>query len=325
LPGVGALSLVKDGVNSGVLVFGRGFHVIGASPSSTASVASLSSNVAGAARTCNGDLFLVGTDRGLRYGDAPVGETRCAEPRGVRTSPEGTTIAVYGAKSVEVFQVADGGIEPVGYRKLAFEVYAALFVDESRLWLAGDRGQISELTLKVTAPRLRALPVVGLEHIYDLCLAGNDAVACATGGGLIHFRDQRAGVGRQVVEVAPKHLTAAARRDLLINDYPDEMIFAFLFRPKTLKKSLRQSMRHSLGSQNLMCCDVSPGRPVLAAAGEEPIVHLLDIRTGDVLQTVELGASAREIDGLRFITASTLAVLTRDGQVHFLYGIEPQN
>jgi hypothetical protein len=74
-----------------------------------------------------------------------------------------------------------------------------------------------------------------------------------------------------------------------------------------------------------MCCDVSPGRPVLAAAGEEPLVHLVDIRTGDTLQTVKLGAGPRATDGLRFITASTLAVLTRDGKVHFLYGIEPQN
>jgi hypothetical protein len=198
--------------------------------------------------------------------------------------------------------------------------YCALFLDESRAWIAGSMGAAREVVFSGDAIESQVLDLGVHHHIYTLCRTDSTHVAVGCSHGHVFHVDAANGttlcwsqnLGRTV-------RSAAARMQSILNvSIGNEIIRRFLFSPETLPPDDLAALASELRQQNLLYAAVAPDAPLLIVGSEDGIVHVLDHRDGSLVESIEAtSANMADLHGICFLDAQQFGVLSRSGDVQF--------
>jgi len=291
-----------------------------ASPSVSIEASVKNGIVVAAAALSNGGLALIDQDAVLSvsFGDSFVSvKTTCRGPFGIRVSSDDAIIAIYGIDSFSVFAIDQTGLRCLLNRKTGWSPFFSLFVDTETIWVGGSGGHVVEVSQLKQAPKTRRINCSPYRHIYSGTLCTHTAeVALTTNRGEIAMYGVKSRKLHRQIELPTIVQTAAARRDSLLNSASNNIIQAFLFSPELLSEEERDFCLENVAWNELLFASCSQDSPILAVSSNEGLVYMIDLRDGQIFQTLDpTGGRALSSHGLCFTKGDVLGVLNADSVV----------
>jgi WD40 repeat protein len=276
--------------------------------------------VAAAARDCE-NIVIVDVD-GLIW-DTSNGRSNgvnsgISDPFGLRYSRKNGDLIVFGRRGWGLYRNDGSTWHRIAFRKTRWTVQAGTFVGPTCAWFAGSKGHIVEVDWATARPIVRALPNLPT-NVNVLVPVPDGRVGCAGTSGLLVLLDRQTGNISMDFQQSKKVVSARARRGSLLNIIgDDERISRFIFHPQTLSEEVRGFLEYHLNPSQLIACHAAPSLPILAVGSDEGIVSLIDLRDGQVFQTIDAAAGrGQDVEGLYFANDSTFVVLSKDAVVSF--------
>lgn len=313
-------SLVRGNRLGSVFAYGGTQNILEVDISGTSERHALrSSSIAAAAAQDTQNFIVVDNEGklwGLFNGKQKYVDTGISMPFGVRCARDGTTV-VFGNEGWGLYRAGNFEWTKVVRKETTWAVHAGTVVGEACAWLAGSSGHIIAVNW-AGKPQWRTIARLPAD-VNDLALVHDGDVLCAGGRGLLVLLNCSDGSIKKDFQQPERVTTPSARRGSLlglIND--DEPIARFIFHPDTLSESVRDFLEREMAQNQMLFCDAPPLLPICAAASNEGLVSLIDIREGQTFQVIDADAGrAQSIQGLCFINDSTLAILSEDSVVSF--------
>lgn len=113
--------------------------------------------------------------------------------------------------------------------------------------------------------------------------------------------------------------TAATRFQCISNTVSDpNVIRDFLFAPDQLTDEVRETLKNTLQSNNLLYVAPAPSLPVVVVGSDEGLLYVLDSRDFRLVQTIDSSAGkGTTLHGLCFSSQKQFAVFSSLGSVSF--------
>lgn len=236
------------------------------------------------------------------------------------SSPEGNRVIFGGTSSFYLVDLLSRNVLEFKTPNKAW--YAALFLDESRAWIAGSSGQLREVEFGKSEPVVRDIDLHTNEFLYTICRVDDSHVVIGGSQGKVFkvsLIEQKVVWTRKLGDTVR---TPAARMQSILNMATDnEIIRRFLFEPESLTAEQGRCLSNSLASNDLLFSASASLSPVLVVASSEGLLYLLDHRDGRQIEVVDNAAGrATCIEGVCFLDAEQFAVLDQAGTVR-LYSL----
>jgi hypothetical protein len=180
--------------------------------------------------------------------------------------------------------------------------YCAQFLNDDRVWIGGNSGEIAEIYNLQSKPLSRTLEPSSNRNLYYMSLTdAGTRVACVYSDGIIELRNSTSGKIEKQFSLGKYVQTHSARRQSLLQFTSDDVIHQFLFYPKTLTEEVWECLSDKLFSNDLLFCASSIELPLLAVGSNEGLVYLIDTRDGQVVQKIDAcGGKGVSIEGVVF-------------------------
>lgn len=253
-----------------------------------------------------------GQYRGLKLG--------IKAPLWLVSSPGGNRMIFGGTSSFYLVDIARGKFHEVQTPNESW--YTALFLDESRAWIAGSSGGLRKVMFGKGKPAIRAVDLGMHEMLYTICRVDDSHVVISGSQGKVYkisLLDQSVVWARALGDTVR---TPAARMQSILDTATDnEIIRRFLFEPESLTPEQGSCLSQNLVSNNLLFSASTTSSPILVVASNEGLLYLLDHRDGRQIEVVDNAAGrATGIEGICFLDAEQFAVLDQMGTVR-LYSL----
>lgn len=199
--------------------------------------------------------------------------------------------------------------------------FTALFLNESRAWVAGSSGALFEVDFEPGEPKIRDICFDTNEMLYTMCRVDESHVVISGSRGKVY----KVSLLNQTVvwacALGDTVRTPAARMQSILDTATDnEIIRRFLFEPQSLTQEQGSGLRDHLVSNDLLF-SASTSSPVFVVASNEGLLYLLDHRDGREIEVVDNAAGrAIDIEGICFLDEKQFAVLDQLGTVR-LYSL----
>ncbi|MRS99696.1 hypothetical protein GJQ57_13680 [Ralstonia pickettii] len=242
------------------------------------------------------------------------------EPLWLVSSPEGTRMIFGGTSGFYLVDILRRGVREFKTPNKSW--YTALFLDESRAWIAGSSGALCEVEFDKGEPVIQDIDLHTHEMLYTICRVDDSHVVISGSRGKVY---KIALSERMVVwtsKLGDTVRTPAARMQSILNTATDnEIIRRFLFEPESLTPEQGSCLSDSLASNDLLFSASASSWPILVVASSEGLLYLLDHRDGRKIEVVDNAAGrATSIEGICFLDAEQFAVLDQVGTVR-LYSL----
>ncbi|CAJ2941765.1 caspase family protein [Burkholderia pseudomallei] len=242
------------------------------------------------------------------------------EPLWVASSPTGDRVAFGGTSSFYLVDIPRGSVYEVDTPNQSW--YTALFLDETRAWIAGSSGGLREVEFGNNEPIVRNIELHTQQMLYTICRVDDSNVVIGGSRGKVYkisLSDRRIVWTR---ELGGTVRTPAARMQSILDTATDnEIIRRFLFEPENLTAEQGSCLSDSLASNDLLFSASTPSSPILVVASNEGLLYLVDHRDGRDIEVVDNAAGrATGIEGICFLDPHQFAVLDQIGTVR-LYSL----
>lgn len=242
------------------------------------------------------------------------------EPLWVASSPAGDRVVFGGTSSFYLVDIPSRSVHEVDTPNHSW--YTALFLDETRAWIAGSSGGLREVEFGNNEPIVRDVDLHTQQMLYTICRVDDSNVVIGGSRGKIYklsLSDRRIVWTR---ELGGTVRTPAARMQSILDTATDnEIIRRFLFEPEILTAEQGSCLSDSLASNDLLFSASTSSSPILVVASNEGLLYLLDHRDGRDIEVIDNAAGrATGIEGICFIDSDQFAVLDQMGTVR-LYSL----
>lgn len=262
-------------------------------------------------------------------GASTLWENAIDNPRGVKFSPCGERLAVYGAKRAVVFDLKSSEFRVLADFKLPYDPFCAVFTNGSEFLLSGENGRLSRITLSTSA-EFEEIDLsdsdVGGAHAYSMALIPSQSEVAITycNGRVVLFDTAKLRQNR-VFNLNKKVQSPIVQRDALADSVQGEMITNFIFHPSRLSKEDFEFCQSKLSGNELMCSSAAMPSDLLAVGSSDGYLYLLDVRDGQLAQRVDVGADrGKAIEAVQITRGGLIAVLTADCYIyHYASGTIP--
>ncbi|WP_114859720.1 caspase family protein [Azospirillum brasilense] len=251
-------------------------------------------------------------------------------PHGVKISPNGMRLLIYGREGVMSVNISSKTFEIIFARDLPWEPYCAAFVSNNEAWIAGQNEKIARLVIRRGRYSLREVEVDSRSrpwsHAYSMAyVPTRNELAITFGNGKIDIFSVKSAKISKTFKLSKHMQSTIARRESLVDTVQGEMITNFLFHPSTLTADQRDFCESQLALNALMFSSASRDVPIIAVGSSEGIVYLLDARDGQIVQQLDVCSDRGSgIEGVQFTRGGLIAVLTADCYLyHYASGSIP--
>lgn len=252
-----------------------------------------------------------------QYQGSKIGIT---EPLCIASSPSGNNLLIGGTSSFYIVDISRQSVREIKTQNQSW--YTALFLDETRAYIAGSSGGLREVNFSNVKPVTREIDICTQQMLYTICRLDDSYVVIGGSQGTIHKISLSE---RKIVwtrKLGKTVRTPAARMQSVMNIASDnEIIRRFLFDPESLTNEQGSWLTHELVSNNLLFAASSSSSPILVVGSGEGLLYLLDHRDGRNIEVIDNAAGrATSIEGICFLDAEQFAVLDQAGTVR-LYSL----
>lgn len=254
---------------------------------------------------------------GGRYRGVKLG---IKEPLWVASSPAGNRVVFGGTSSFYLVDIPHRSVHEVDTPNQSW--YTALFLDETRAWIAGSSGGLREVEFGNNEPIIRDIDLHTQQMLYTICRVDDSNVVIGGSRGKVYkisLSDRRVVWTRKLGGTVR---TPAARMQSILDTATDnEIIRRFLFEPENLTAEQGSWLSDSLASNDLLFSASTSSSPILVVASNEGLLYLLDHRDGRDIEVVDNAAGrATGIEGVCFLDPDQFAVFDQMGTVR-LYSL----
>lgn len=198
--------------------------------------------------------------------------------------------------------------------------HTALFLDESRAWVAGSSGALREVEFGKGKPVIRDIDLHAHEMLYTICRVADSHVVISGSRGKVYkisLLDQTVVWESSLGDTVR---TPSARKQSILDTADNEIIRRFLFEPESLTNEQGGCLSDCLASNDLLF-SASTSSPIFIVASSEGLLYLLDHRDGRQIEVIDNAAGrATAIEGICFLDDEQFAVLDQMGTVR-LYSL----
>jgi hypothetical protein len=242
------------------------------------------------------------------------------EPLWVASSPAGNRVIFGGTSSFYLVDIPTGSVGEIDTPNQSW--YTALFLDETRAWIAGSSGGLREVEFGNGEPVIRDIDLHTREMLYTICRVDDSHVVIGGSQGKIYKISLREQTVVWTRKLGGTVRTPAARMQSIMNTATDnEIIRRFLFEPESLTAEQGSCLSDSLASNDLLFSASTASSQILVIASSEGLLYLLDHRDGRQIEVVDNAAGrATSIEGICFLDSDQFAVLDQMGTVR-LYSL----
>jgi len=246
-------------------------------------------------------------------------EVAIDKPLFLVSSPEGNRVIFGGTSGFYLVDIPSRSVEEI--KRSSNSWYTALFLDESRAWVAGSSGALLEVGFEQGKPLIRDIDLDTHEMLYAICRVDESHVVISGSSGKV-FKISL--LDRTVVwecALGDTVRTPAARMQSILDTATDnEIIRRFLFEPESLTPEQGGCLSEHLVSNDLLF-SASTSSPIFVVASNEGLLYLLDYRDGRQIEVIDNAAGrAISIEGVCFLDDEQFAVLDQMGTVR-LYSL----
>lgn len=238
-----------------------------------------------------------------RAGLRAIAQHGVTDAAGIEVSPSGTRVAVFGVHAFSVMAISATGEArmtlPAKVHRHSF--HGATWINDDRLVVCCSNGTLTVVTFTARGHRVRE---VDLDHhlpCYDAeVLSGYGMLAVSAAAGRLDFLDLEtlAPISRcDLRHVAINHADtyshlreAGVSRSKALADLesPEAVLAAYTDADE------REALLNALPTRHLLCLAQAADPRVLAVGADDGFVILLDIRTQEVVHTIDVGGGRGE-------------------------------
>ncbi|WP_217578600.1 caspase family protein [Mesorhizobium sp. GbtcB19] len=271
-----------------------------------------------------GKHLLVATANGNLLDAADGGRlmvaTKLKPSHGLATSPNGTSLALYGNGKTHVFLNESGNLRWLHQIDTGFDTYCCAYLTDDLMWLAGENGRIVSVDLRKLAPVATEVVTLG-DHINSLTPSPDrKSVYCAGQKSLLSEVEISGARTRRILE-NHRPTTPSGIYAMLSQIAGDSLIHTYLFNRNELPQTTISALEERVKGVDFTSCAHAFNLPILAVGTNESTVLMVDTRDGQIIQEIEVSNGfAGNVAGLTFLSDRELVVLSYDGTVSFLSG-----
>jgi len=261
-----------------------------------------------------------------------IGDHGVENAAGLEVSPSGTRVAAFGLHSFSVMDLsATGALStkvPASNHRRSF--HGATWIDDDRLVLCCSNGTLTVVTLSAIGHEARQVDLGHHLPTYDAeVLSGHGMLAVSAAAGRIDFLDLATFAQRgwlDLSRVATNHAdTYSHLREVGLGraeameylDDPDSVL------SKYSAPDEYQALVAALPTRHLLCLSRTSDSRLLAVGADDGFVILVDIRTQEVAEVIDVGGGRGENLAWMTVTADGAIASLSVNSVMSRYRLDP--